>query len=348
MYPLKFKPIYKEKIWGGVALSNNFGRDLPSDSIGESWEIAAHQNGTSIITNGRFAGQTLMEAVKEEGDKVLGSSAKEEYYDKFPLLVKILDANAKLSVQVHPDDEYANKHENGELGKTEMWYIIDAKEDAKLIYGVKPEIEKEEFAAAIKEGRLEDNLMEITVKAGDVLYIPTGTVHAIEEGIVLAEIQQNSDTTYRVYDWNRLGKDGKPRDLHIESALNVINFGRSPREKVTGLEIREDGYVRRILVSCSYFTTETIDIIKNYRDKTDGSCFYIIMGLKGSAKLIYKNGKVDLKAGETVLLPAALGEYQIKGKCKLIKSYIINPEELKTELLEQGYNKEDINMIEGL
>ncbi|MBM7622517.1 type I phosphomannose isomerase catalytic subunit [Sporohalobacter salinus] len=348
MYPLKFKSVYKEKIWGGTALAEKFDRDIPSNSIGESWEIAARENGSSKISNGRFAGKELMEVIEKEGTKVLGTKAKDEYFQKFPLLIKLLDANDKLSVQVHPDDEYAFEHEDGELGKTEMWYVIDAQEDAKLIYGVNPEVTKEEFATAIKEGNLEEKLIKVNVEAGDVLYIPAGTIHAIEEGILLAEIQRNSDTTYRVYDWNRVGQDGEFRELHIESALDVIDFEAKPQTKVTGLEIEEKGVTRNILVACPYFITETLDINKQYADQADGSRFYILMGLEGKARLTYQDGEIDLEAGETVLLPAVLGDYIIKGDCKLIKSYIKDPTKLKTELSDKGYSKTEINRIKGI
>ncbi|GAB6098378.1 class I mannose-6-phosphate isomerase [Halanaerocella petrolearia] len=348
MHPLKFKAVYQEKIWGGDTLSTEFNRNLPNDSIGESWEVAAHENGSSKIANGEFAGQELMDIIKEQGAKILGSKAQEEDYEKFPLLIKLLDANDKLSVQVHPDDEYATEYEDGELGKTEMWYVIDAKEDAKLVYGVKPEVTKEEFATAIEEGRLQDDLVEVNVETGDVLYIPTGTVHAIEEGILLAEIQQNSDTTYRVYDWNRIGKDGTPRELHIESALDVIDFGTTPPDKVKGLEIEEEGNLRKILVACPYFITETIDITDSYQASAQGERFYVFMNLEGRARLVYEDGEVDLTAGETVLIPASLGEYEIRGDCKVIKSYIQDLTEFKTKLKEEGYSTTEIEQIAGL
>ncbi|GAB6099561.1 class I mannose-6-phosphate isomerase [Halanaerocella petrolearia] len=348
MYPLKFKSIYKEKIWGGTSLIEKFDRDVSSNTIGESWEIAAHKNGSSKVANGKFAGKELMEVIKEEGEKVLGTEAKSEYFEKFPLLIKLLDVNDKLSVQVHPDDSYAFEHENGELGKTEMWYVIDAQEDAKLVYGLHPEVTKDEFATAIERGELEDKLYEINVETGDVFYIPVGLVHTIKEGVLLAEIQQNSDTTYRVYDWNRTDQDGKSRDLHIDSALDVIDFGSKLQTKVTGLEIESQGIRREILVACSYFITETLDIDKQYIARTDGSRFYVLMGLEGRAKLIYSEGEISLGSGETVLLPASLGEYTIKGDCKLIKSYIKDLNELKTELRSKGYSESEINQIKGI
>ncbi|GAB6099207.1 class I mannose-6-phosphate isomerase [Halanaerocella petrolearia] len=348
MYPLKFKPVYKEKIWGGTSLADNFNREIPSDFTGESWEIAAHENGSSIISNGRLAGKELMEAIEEEGEKILGTDAQREDYEKFPLLIKLLDVNDKLSVQVHPDDDYAFEHEDGELGKTEMWYVIDAQEDAKLVYGLYPKVTKEEFATAIERGELEDKLYEVNVEAGDVFYIPTGLVHTIKEGVLLAEIQQNSDTTYRVYDWDRTDQDGKSRELHIDSALDVIDFGAKLQTKVTGLEVEGQGLTREILVACPYFITETLDIDKQYTAKTDGSRFYVLMGLEGVATLTYQDGKISLEAGETVLLPASLGDYKFEGDCKLIRSYIKDLNELKAELRAEGYSKSEVNRIKGI
>ncbi|GAB6138550.1 type I phosphomannose isomerase catalytic subunit [Halanaerobaculum tunisiense] len=348
MYPLKFEPVYKEKIWGGSALATEFGRDLSSDSIGESWEVAAHKNGSSQITNGEFAGQELMEVIEQAGVKILGEEAQAEDYQKFPLLIKLLDANDKLSVQVHPDNEYAARQEEGELGKTEMWYVLTAEEGAKLVYGIQPTVTREKFAADIEAGELEGDLVEVEVEAGDVLFIPTGTVHAIEEGILLAEIQQNSDTTYRVYDWDRVGQDGTSRELHIDSALDVIEFGNTPPSKVEGLEIEEAGVTREMLVACPYFITETLDIDDSYQTSAQGDRFYVLMGLEGESNIVYQDGNISLTAGETVLIPASLGNYEIEGDCKILKSYRQDLVDLRSNLEELGYTAQEINQIAGL
>ena len=202
-YPLLFEPILKEKIWGGDTLYKKYGMDLPSPNIGESWNIACHENGMSVVANGSLKGKTLEEVIHLRGRALLGTSLGDEHIEKFPLLIKILDATDILSVQVHPDDTYAKIHENGELGKTEMWYVIDAKPDASLVYGVKEGTTREEFKAAIEGGYLEKYLKRLEVESGDVVFMPAGMVHAIGAGILICEIQQNSDTTYRVYDWNR-------------------------------------------------------------------------------------------------------------------------------------------------
>lgn len=348
MYPLKFKPIYKDKIWGGTALKDKFGREISSDIIGESWEIAVRKNENSEISNGEFAGKKLIEIIKQNGTKILGNKIKDGNFDKFPLLIKLLDVNDNLSVQVHPDDYYAFEYEKDDMGKTEMWYVIDAQEDAKLVYGLYPEVTRKEFAAAIENDELADKLNEVSVEAGDVFYIPSGLVHAVKKGVVLAEIQQNSDTTYRIYDWDRIDHDGRSRELHISSALEVIDFDSKLQTKVSGLKIETQGHTRKILVACPYFISETLDIQKQYIDSTDGSRFYVFIVLEGKAKLTYPEGETSLKPGETVLLPASLGDYIIEGNCKLMKSYIKDLGKFKSELIAQGYTKLQINQIEGI
>jgi len=348
MEVLKFKPVYKSKIWGGRKLEEKLSRSIPEGNIGESWELAAHGHGSSTVANGTYCGQELMEVIEAEGENLLGTAAKPADFEKFPLLIKFLDINDKLSVQVHPDDQYAAEHAAGELGKTEMWYVMDATPDAKLIYGVDSEVTKDEFATAIEEGALSQHLEELSVEAGDVVYIPAGTVHSTLGGVLIAEIQQNSDTTYRVYDWNRVGDDGQPRDLHIDSALDVIDFGSEPRDKVEGLTIAGDGYKRGVLVACPNFITDTLDITTNYEGEADGSRFYVLMGLAGRATLSYESGSTDLQAGETILIPADLGAYQLEGNCKVMRSYIKDLDQFKTELKEKGYSAQEIAKIAGL
>ncbi|WP_027340806.1 type I phosphomannose isomerase catalytic subunit [Halonatronum saccharophilum] len=348
MYPLKFEPIYKNKVWGGRNLSRLFDRNLPEGLIGESWEIAAHQNSISIIKNGSLAGKSLMEAISLEREKILGKGAKEPYYKNFPLLIKILDANDNLSVQVHPDDKYAKENEGGELGKTEMWYVIDAVKGSKLVCGLKSEVGKKRFVELIKEGNLAKGLVEIEVKAGDVIYIPSGTVHSIGEGIVIAEIQQNSDTTYRVYDWNRIDQNGNLRELHIESALDVINFEKEAERKVEGLSIREEGYLKKILVASPYFITELVEVNNRYIGDTFKESFHILMALEGEGSVLYQEEEIELKSGETILVPAYLGSYEVRGAISILKSYIEDLNLFKSRLIAEGYSKEDLSKIRGL
>ncbi|SKA03429.1 mannose-6-phosphate isomerase, class I [Selenihalanaerobacter shriftii] len=321
-YPLKFKPIYKEKIWGGNNIATYFNRNLPKNKIGESWELAAHKNGTSIVNNGRFKDKSLTELINKYWIEIMGTRIKEEDHDRFPLLIKILDANDKLSVQVHPDDEYAAEHEDGELGKTEMWYILDAEPGAELIYGLKPGVTKEEFKVSIEDGSLVDKLNRIKVKKGDILFIPTGTIHSIKEGVLLAEIQQNSDTTYRVFDWNRVGDDGQPRKLHIKEALDVVDFNRDDYKKSQSVKYENNKYQRKILTTCEYFTCEKLLVEDSFSAQPQGKRFEVLLCLDGKGIINYENGKVNIKGGETILIPAVLDEYKIEGEVEVLRSYI--------------------------
>ncbi|MFW6287535.1 MAG: type I phosphomannose isomerase catalytic subunit [bacterium] len=348
LYPLKFNPIYKEKIWGGDKLDEVFNRDLPNKKIGESWEVAAHPNGTSIIENGIYQGRTITELIDNNTRELLGNVKLNEE-NRFPLLVKILDANAKLSVQVHPDDKYAGEVEN-ELGKTEMWYIIDAEPDAKLVYGLKPGTSKEEFARSIEGGNLEEYLNEVLVEKGDVFYMPSGTIHAIEEGILLAEIQQNSDTTYRVYDWNRMGQDGKPRELHIEKALDVIDFDKDiTKAKSSPLTIDKSDYSRSFLTACPYFVTEKVDIKTLYELHPGGEKFFVIMNLSGQAGISSNERVYNLSPGDTYFIPADLRSVKIDGLCELLISYVPeSKEEIVKELQHLGFSESQINNLAGM
>lgn len=349
MYPLMFKPILKERIWGGRKLEEKYGRQLPEGKIGESWDIACHPNGTSIVDNGIYKGKSLSELIEERGKDILGKIVEEDF-SKFPLLIKILDASDVLSVQVHPDDEYAAANENGELGKTEMWYILDAEPGAIIYYGVKPGISREEFREAIEKGQLESYLGRMEVKKGDVIYIPAGMVHAIGAGIMICEIQQNSDTTYRVFDWNRKGADGNPRELHIEKALDVIDFeGKHSREKVKGLAVQEQGGERTIYVACRYFAMEKLDIAGEMKECADGDKFFTLTIAEGSGEIRYDGGVQAFSAGDSLLIPASLGSYSIAGDCTVIKAYVPDRQKDIVDYLEaKGFTREQMNAIAGL
>lgn len=317
MEPLFFDPIYKSIIWGGRNLEKIFNRSLPEGKIAESWEISSHGKDNSVIINGEFKGKNLSELLNKFGSKLVGKKCSSK---NFPLLIKLIDANDKLSVQVHPDNEYAKIHDN-DLGKTEMWYIIDAKPNAKLICGIKSGTTKKQFEEAIKNNTLNECLNYVDVKKGDVIFIPSGTVHAILDGIVIAEIQQNSDTTYRVYDWGRVGKDGKPRELHVEKALDVINFEyKGSVEKISTK--KEEGFEHANLINCEFFNVDKIHVFNNYKDKTDGSTFFAYTCIEGSGKLKYKDNYFDIKGGTSFLIPADNLKFEITGNLQLLKSYI--------------------------
>jgi len=319
LYPLKFKPLYKDYIWGGRNLAS-LGKVLPPEGIvAESWEISCHRNGSSIVANGAYEGTSLPELINSLGRAVIGTDLPQKDVDKFPLLIKFIDAQNNLSVQVHPDDAYANANENGEYGKNEMWYIVSAKPGAKLVYDVVPGTTREKFAAAIADNTVESCLQTIEVSAGDVINIPAGIVHAIGKGIILAEVQQNSDTTYRVYDYGRKG-----RELHIQKALDVIDFDSAGRRaKCRGLEVSlGSGCTKRIVVANRYFCTEVYNIKGSVRENADGRKFCIYIFTEGNGAIFRDEERLPVRAGESVLIPAAMGEYNLQGDFTVLKTYI--------------------------
>lgn len=308
MYPIRFENLYYEKIWGGRDLID-FRDNLPDGNIGESWDIACHPNGTGIVANGEFKGIRFDELIKEYGTRIVGTKVSLE---KLPLLVKLINSREKLSVQVHPGDEYAAKYE-GDYGKTEAWYVVDAKPDATLIVGTK-DCTKEEFEAAIKSGKVEKYLNKIEVKKGDCFLINSGLIHAICEGVIIAEIQQNSDVTYRVYDY------GRPREIHVEKALAVTNF-ELQCENLKGEEIAFDGYKKSLLCKNEYFGIEKLTIAETLEDSSDSDKFAILTCVEGEG-IIEGNGYSEkIKMGDSYLIPAALGTYEIKGELTVLKSY---------------------------
>ena len=304
LYPLTFKSVYKERVWGGRNLENLLGRKLPEGKIGESWDLCNHKNGMSIVESGDLAGETLAELMAEYKETLMGQDYNASGY--FPLLIKVLDANDQLSVQVHPDDEYAYKVEK-EAGKTEAWYVLAAKADAKIIYGLKEEITKEAFRTAVKAGNVMACLREVPVKKGDLIYVPSGSVHALLEGVVVYEVQQNSNTTYRVYDYNRVDQEGQTRELHTEKALEVISFGGQ-----AAVDFNQDS------ITCPYFKMQKMRLEKEIPDATqDRLLIYCI--ISGQGKISYRNGAVAVRRGETVLIPAELGEFKVSGGLEFLR-----------------------------
>lgn len=325
IYPLLFEPVLKDYIWGGRNLERLFGRSLPEGITAESWEIAGHEDGTTRVKNGHFAGMSLTAVQEELGLDLIGHNNAWAYdRDKFPLLVKLLDANRPLSVQVHPDDKYALVHEGNELGKTEMWVVLDASPDAALILGLQPGTTPELFRKGIAEGNLEQYLHKLPIATGDAICVPAGTVHAILAGAIIAEIQQNSNTTYRVYDWNRVGKDGEPRPLHVDKALDVIDFSRiQPGISQPEVFFDRGGIRCSRLCSNAYFTTEKVELAKGtqYRGTCDGSTLEIWGLVQGSASV----AGLPIESVQFVLLPAALGDFSIHAgehPCTFLRTYV--------------------------
>jgi mannose-6-phosphate isomerase len=324
LYPLTFTPALKKYIWGGRNLESKLERPSPPGNIAESWEIAAHADGESVVENGRFADLLLSQLHAELGLDLIGhNNAWAQERGKFPLLIKLLDANQPLSVQVHPDDDYALAHEGNELGKTEMWVVLHAEPEAAIILGLSQPVDRAAFGAAIRSGELKRYLHEIPVRAGDVVCVPSGTLHAILGGLIIAEIQQNSNTTYRVYDWNRVGNDGKPRPLHIEKALETINFEQIRPDLCQPELVSKAGGVRRYrLCHNRYFVTERVEMAEGsvYNGRCDGSSLEIWGVLDGSVII----EDVVITAVRFTLLPAALGDFTITAPnpSTLLRTYV--------------------------
>lgn len=308
MYPIKFENLYYEKIWGGRDLES-FRENLPEGNIGESWDIACHPNGTGIVANGEYKGIGFDKLIEEYRSNIVGTKVSLE---KLPLLVKLINSREKLSVQVHPGDEYAAKYE-GDFGKTEAWYVMDAKPGASLIVGTK-NCTKEDFEIAIKSGEVEKYLNKIEVKKGDCFLINSGLVHAICEGVIIAEIQQNSDVTYRVYDY------GRPREIHVEKALQVINF-ELQGENLNGPEKSFDGYKKTLLCENEYFGIEKLTIETSVEDSSDKEKFYILTCVDGEGTIEGMGYSEKIKMGDSYLIPASLGNYKINGQVVVLKSY---------------------------
>lgn len=308
LYPLLFAPIFKERVWGGRRLSQWFSH-LPEGSIGEAWVLSDHPQGPTPVSNGPLAGETLRSLRERFGAALVGTRGTSEKTGEFPLLFKMLDCQDDLSVQVHPSDAYAGLPP-GELGKTEMWVVLDAAPGAKAVYGLKEGVTAASFAEAVRAGRTMDVMNQVEVQAGDVLYVPAGTVHALGTGLLVAEIQQSSDTTYRIYDYDRPGLDGKPRELHIDHALQVSRYGPPPR--VTRAEAKEANAWQEICRS-PFFTVYHGRCEGAWAQGSKPDSFQAFMVLQGEGSIAWAGGSEPLRAGATVLVPASLGAYQLAG-----------------------------------
>lgn len=324
LYPLLFEPVLKDYIWGGRNLEK-LGRELPAEGvIAESWEIAGHEDGTTRVVNGRFQGKLLTKLHEELGLDLIGSrSAWAQERGKFPLLIKLLDANRPLSVQVHPQDEYALANEGNELGKTEMWVVLHAEPEAEVILGISHQISAKELRVAIKKNQLNPHLNKIKVKTGDHICVPAGSLHAIMGGLLIAEIQQNSNTTYRVYDWGRVGADGQPRPLHVAKALDVINFAQvAPKICPPKLIADRNGVKRSLLCQTDYFVTERLEMSAGATFQ--GNCTGETMEIWGVVEGDVIVNDLALTAVRFVLLPAAMGEFMITAvsSATLLRSYV--------------------------
>lgn len=317
LYTMKLDAPCKDYIWGGNRLRNEYGKKSEADKIAESWELSCHKDGESVIANGEFKGKTLNEFIGENGKSVLGTNCAK--FENFPILIKLIDAKDNLSVQVHPNNDYAMRVE-GEYGKTEMWYIVDCDEGAELLYGFKHEISKDEFKRRIADNTLLEVTNNAPVHKGDVFFIEAGTLHAIGKGILIAEIQQNSNTTYRIYDYGRVGNDGKPRQLHVEKAVEVTEL-TPPKypTKAMGEEEKHSGYTKTLLSKCEYFDVNKLVISGKAGLCAGEESFNSILVLSGEGKI----GDLELKKGDSCFIPAGLGEYTFEGNAEVILTDVL-------------------------
>lgn len=326
MTPFELIPPIKDYIWGGTRLRDEFGKNSSLERLAESWELSCHKDGKSVISGGEFDGMTLDDLLKIHPE-FMAVNCRE--YTGLPIMIKLIDAKDDLSVQVHPDNDYARKFE-GDNGKTEMWYIVDCDEGAELIYGFKEKISREEFRKAIEENTLLDKVNRVKVHKGDVFFIEPGTLHAIGKGILIAEIQQSSNVTYRVYDHGRIGADGKPRELHIERALDVTKLEPPAAKYGQPKTLKMPHAWRSPLCNCEYFSTARYDIFTHF-SISNPDVFWHILTISGEAD-IYSGSNTDspqesskilhIKKGSSVFVPAGADAIFIKGKCSIILTTI--------------------------
>lgn len=318
LYPIKFYPLLKEKVWGGKQLALQY--DKKSDgNIGESWEISGVADSVSVVSNGIFEGRPLTELIELYSDELLGKSVTQKYGNEFPLLFKFIDAREDLSVQLHPNDRVARERHNS-FGKTEMWYILHAEENARLILGFNREMDATTYQTYLSENRITEILHTEKVKKGDAFFIAPGTVHAIGAGVMLAEIQQTSNITYRIYDWDRPGIDGNMRELHNEEALDVINY-KTPNAKLNFTELENESVE---VCTSAYFTTNSLKLTDRIeRDISKIDSFIVYMCIDGEATINVKDHSEELKKGETLLIPACESTLSIETKgTTLLEVYV--------------------------
>lgn len=320
--PFKLKPTGKDYLWGGNKLNEVFNKNIDLSPLAETWECSTHPNGPSTVCTGEYSGKTLYEVLKENPNYLgkhplsLGLPS-----GQLPILIKFIDAKQNLSVQVHPSDEYAKEHENGSLGKTEMWYVLEADEGAQLIYGFNKSISKEEFKKSLDDGTVEQYLQHVDVQKGDVFFVESGTAHGIGAGTMVAEIQESSDLTYRMYDYNRVGKDGKKRELHVQKSLDVTNLNASPKyEHRKATVIDKDDHKEETLCECKYFSTErwisNNNEVINYQ--SDDNSFKVILVLDGQGKIKCKDDSFDYQKGDCIFVPANSEDIEIVGKIEML------------------------------
>lgn len=321
IYPLKFKSIIKEKVWGGTKLKSILNKEVHTDNAGESWELSGVENNLSEVINGPLKGKNIKELISIYKSDLIGKSVYNQFNDFFPLLIKFIDASDDLSVQVHPDDKTAQERHK-ENGKNEMWYIIDADEDANLILGVKENLSRSEYAEHVEQKTLRNLLNTVKVKTGDAAYIPAGRIHAIMKGVFLAEIQQCSDLTYRIYDWDRKDLKGNYRQLHTEQAKDVVDLEKH-KDYLINYKHKINDSVN--LCKNKYFTVNLIEFDKNTtKNYKSSDSFVIFICISGQFNINYKQGEITVNKGEIVLIPACINNIELMpdGRSEILEVYI--------------------------
>ncbi len=325
LYPLKFKPLLKERIWGGSRMRSVLGKRLPSGKkIGESWELSGVEGDLSVVANGYLAGNDIEELIEVYMGDLVGDTVYEKFGVEFPLLIKFIDAAEALSIQVHPDDALAAERHNA-YGKTEMWYVLDSDADANLYLGFNRNVSREEYLDSVEAGTLSDMLTRVDVKPGDAYFIPAGTIHSIGGGVMVLEIQQTSDITYRVFDWNRTDKDGNSRELHTDLAVDAMDFHRRDDLDITVVPKPHEAVPMQ---SCDYFASSLLSVDGTMvRPYVELDSFVIYVCVNGSADMVWDGGREKIAKGETVLIPAEMDEITLEGKARIIEVYIPGKEE---------------------
>jgi len=316
-YPLQFEPILKDRIWGGEKLKTILNKPITSKITGESWELSTVEGDVSVVSNGVLKGKSLMQLIDEMPNEILGTKVYNQFGKQFPLLFKYLDAREDLSIQVHPNDALAKERHNS-FGKTEMWYVTQADADARIIVGFKENSSKEEYLKHLEDKTLVSILDTVKAKAGDVFFLETGTVHAIGAGLVVAEIQQTSDITYRLYDFDRKDAQGNTRELHVDLALDAINYNKVETQKKYETKVNTSNTV----VDCPYFTTNFIPLENKVEVAKSGETFTVYMCIEGSFEIEYEGFKQSYIKGDTILVPAEINAFILNGKASILEIYI--------------------------
>lgn len=316
-YPLQFEPILKERIWGGEKLKTILNKPITSKITGESWELSTVEGDVSVVSNGELKGKSLMELINEIPNEILGTQVYKRFGKQFPLLFKYLDAREDLSIQVHPNDKLAKERHNS-FGKTEMWYVTQADDDSRIIVGFKENSSKEEYLKHLNDKTLISILDTVKAKPGDVFFLETGTVHAIGAGLVIAEIQQTSDITYRLYDFDRKDAQGNTRELHVDLALDAINYNKVDTQKKYGTKANTSN----VMVDCPYFTTNFLPLENKLEVSKSGETFTVYMCIEGSFEIEYDGFKNTYIKGDTILVPAEINAFILNGNASILEIYI--------------------------